>query len=198
MFIKNHPHNNLHVFSLPYTDALFVDMMSEKMISWFPDLPREYVIACIGSDRSTGDSLGPLIGTFLSEMKPKHMTIYGTLHEPIHSLNLNDYIHKINIQHRNPYVIAIDACLGKSSSVGNISIANHPLKPGLALNKDLPEIGNMNIAGIVNVGGFMEYTVLQNTKLSLVIDLARTIVALLSIVDQRLTFRRSQPAVISK
>ncbi|MNJ05080.1 hypothetical protein D3C73_1661750 [compost metagenome] len=33
----------------------------------------------------------------------------------------------------------------------------------------------MHITGIVNVGGFMEYFVLQNTRLSLVMDLAELI-----------------------
>ncbi|MFY9218842.1 MAG: DUF1256 domain-containing protein, partial [Tepidanaerobacteraceae bacterium] len=39
------------------------------------------------------------------------------------------------------------------------------LKPGAGVNKKLPPVGNFHITGVVNVGGFMEYLVLQNTRL---------------------------------
>ena len=54
-------------------------------------------------------------------------------------------------------------------------VAEGPLKPGTGVNKDLPPIGDAHITGIVNVGGFMEYLVLQNTRLSLVIRMAEAI-----------------------
>ena len=43
------------------------------------------------------------------------------------------------------------------------------------MNKQLPEVGKMHIIGVVNVGGFMEYLVLQNTRLSLVMRMAEVI-----------------------
>jgi putative sporulation protein YyaC len=43
------------------------------------------------------------------------------------------------------------------------------------VNKSLPEVGNIHITGIVNVSGFMEYFVLQNTRLSLVMNMAEII-----------------------
>src|SRR5699024_11577215 len=61
---------------------------------------------CIGTDRSTGDSLGPLTGTFLTELNPKHLTIYGTLHHPVHATNMHEYIDKITKYHRKPFIIA--------------------------------------------------------------------------------------------
>jgi len=39
----------------------------------------------------------------------------------------------------------------------------------------LPPIGDAYVTGVVNVGGFMEYLVLQNTRLSLVIKMADAI-----------------------
>ena len=38
----------------------------------------------------------------------------------------------------------------------------------------------MAISGIVNVGGFMEYVVLQNTRLSLVMNMANKIAQVLN------------------
>ena len=53
---------------------------------------NELVILCIGSDRITGDSLGPLVGHSLSKTPLKSTHIYGTLTQPVHALNLNKTI----------------------------------------------------------------------------------------------------------
>lgn len=71
-----------------------------------------------------------------------------------------------------PFIIAIDACLGKPERVGMISIGKGALRPGAGVNKSLPPIGHIHIAGIVNISGFMEYLILQNTRLNLVMRMA--------------------------
>lgn len=43
------------------------------------------------------------------------------------------------------------------------------------MNKELPEVGEIHLTGIVNVSGFMEFFVLQNTRLNLVMKMAKTI-----------------------
>ena len=45
-------------------------------------------VMCIGSDRSTGDSLGPLIGYKLSKFAFNNVFIYGSLNNPINAVNL--------------------------------------------------------------------------------------------------------------
>ncbi|WP_373894374.1 spore protease YyaC [Virgibacillus natechei] len=181
-----------------HTDPDLLSTMSEKIISWFPPFPREYIVVCIGTDRSTGDALGPLIGTTFSAMKPKHITVYGTLHEPVHATNLDTYIKQIEASHRNPYIIAIDACLGKNHSVGQLITGTGPVKPGAALNKPLPAIGDMHITGVVNISGFMEQAILQNTRLSVVTDMANKIASLLDTIDTRMTSNHPLPAVIKQ
>jgi putative sporulation protein YyaC len=130
-------------------------------------LVKDILFLCIGTDRSTGDSLGPLVGSYLSKKRISHL---GNLDNPVHGMNLSET--KIP---KNKFVIAIDACLGQVSSVGYISMSDKPLKPGAGVNKDLGEWGHASITGIVNVGGFMEYFVLQNTRLSLVMRMQETI-----------------------
>lgn len=179
-----------------HTDQDVKKIVSEQVVSWFPKFPREYVVVCIGTDRSTGDALGPLVGTIFSDNKPKHMTVYGTLHEPVHATNIEDYIEIIYDTHRNPFIIAIDACLGKSSSVGHIIANKGPLKPGAAFNKPLPEIGDIYLTGVVNVSGMMEYAVLQNTRLSFVKDMAGQIASVLNVIDGQLTYHRHSPAIV--
>jgi len=135
---------------------------------------RKKVIVCIGTDRSTGDCLGPLVGSKLMEHKPTRFEVRGTLDEPVHASNLEDCLRSLK-SYDNPFIVAIDACLGNLDSIGYLNLGAGPLKPGAGVNKQLPPVGDINVTGIVNVGGFMEYFVLQNTRLSLVMKMAKTI-----------------------
>ncbi|KFN11990.1 putative sporulation protein YyaC [Paenibacillus macerans] len=133
---------------------------------------QEIVIICIGTDRSTGDCLGPLVGTSLAKYNSPEFHLFGTLDEPVHAMNLKDTLELIDRTFADPFIIGIDACLGQTSSVGSIQVVQGPLRPGAGVNKELPPVGDIHLTGIVNVGGFMEYFVLQNTRLSLVMRLA--------------------------
>ncbi|SMO68680.1 spore protease YyaC [Melghirimyces algeriensis] len=145
--------------------------------------PQELACLCIGTDRSTGDSLGPLVGTQLEKRGIPFLRVYGTLEEPVHAVNLNQTLSQIKSDLKNPCVIAIDACLGQLANVGKIQVGNGPLKPGAGVNKQLPEVGQVHITGIVNVSGFMEYFVLQNTRLSVVMKMADVIASAIETVS---------------
>lgn len=75
----------------------------------------------------------------------------------------------------HPFILAIDACLGKVDRIGYITVGSGPVKPGAGVNKNLPAVGDIHITGIVNLSGYMEYLVLQNTRLSLVMKMADTL-----------------------
>lgn len=126
--------------------------------------PSPVIVLCIGTDRSTGDSLGPLVGEKLKKLC-KHAEILGSLEKPVHAVNLEKVLNNISSTYNNPFIIAIDASLGRIENVGTIKLGHGALKPGAAVNKDLPAVGDFHITGVVNVGGFMEYMVLQNTRL---------------------------------
>ncbi|HHY98549.1 MAG TPA: spore protease YyaC [Firmicutes bacterium] len=136
---------------------------------------REVLAICIGTDRSTGDSLGPLVGSHLIESGIPDRYVIGTLDEPVHAANLSETLKQISGIHPKPFMIAIDACLGRLESVGVIVMDRGPVKPGTGVNKTLPPVGDLHITGIVNIAGYMEYLVLQNTRLSLVFRMARVI-----------------------
>ncbi len=138
-------------------------------------LYNDIVILCIGTDRSTGDCLGPLVGYKLKLIQYSNVYVYGTLDNPVHAKNLCEVLEQIKAKHDRPFIIAIDACLGKTDRVGRINIGKGPLKPGAGVNKSLPEVGHIHIVGVVNISGFMEYLILQNTRLSLVMRMADTI-----------------------
>lgn len=133
-------------------------------------LPSSAAIICIGTDRSTGDSLGPLAGTML---RRRGITgVYGTLRDPVDATNLPGVLEEIGA---GRFILAIDAMLGSSTEIGEIALRPGPVHPGRSLKKELPPTGDVHIVGHVNVGGFMDFFVLQDTRLSLVVDMAARI-----------------------
>lgn len=130
------------------------------------DVPVTFL--CIGTDRSTGDSLGPLVGTLLDEAGLRN--VIGTLEKPCDSSNFMERIGEIPQGNK---VIAIDACLGRPSSVGLFQVSSGPLRPGQSVGKTLMEIGDYAIAAIVNIEGPRQYAVLQTTPLYRVWEMAK-------------------------
>ena len=154
--------------------------ISEKIASYLNvflpnDNNQPILIVCVGTDRSTGDALGPIIGSMLMEKDNCPFHIYGTLDDPIHAVNLVEKMESIHRKYEKPFIIAVDACLGRMKNIGNIQIIDGPLKPGAGVRKKLPHVGHMHITGIVNMGGFMEFVVLQNTRLSIIMNMAKKI-----------------------
>ncbi len=143
------------------------DLMREHFLS-----NRTIIFLCIGSDRATGDCLGPIIGYKLSKYKYLNYYVYGTLEEPVHAKNLKDTVAMIYQAHEDAFIIAIDASLGKSDHVGYITIGEGPLKPGAGVDKDLPEVGDLFITGIVNFSGLLDHMLLQTTRLNIVMSMA--------------------------
>lgn len=152
----------------------FDKIFSKYLTTYFTSQYSDLIIMCIGTDRSTGDSLGPLIGYKLEKSMKRYKNIFvkGTLEEPVHAKNIKDSINLVYKNYDRPFIIAIDACLGKLERVGFVSVGQGSLSPGSGVNKVLPSVGDIYIKGIVNLGGFMEYIILQNTRLSTVMKMA--------------------------
>lgn len=134
---------------------------------------RPIVVVCIGSDRYTGDALGPLVGTYLEENTT--CNVFGTLEHPVHAGNFVETLNCITHRYHHPLIIAIDACLGKSHEVGNIEIWQGGLAAGIAVGNRLPTIGDISIIGVVNAQSQMGYLDLQSTSLAKVMKLSKVI-----------------------
>ncbi|WP_068777852.1 spore protease YyaC [Paenibacillus sp. FJAT-26967] len=130
-----------------------------------------WVFVCIGTDRSTGDALGPLVGTMLAE---SGYSVIGTLEHPCDASNLTQRLAEIP---PDSVVIGVDACLGQPSSVGLFQVSNRPIFPGKSMGKELPVVGDYTIAAVVNADGPRQYSVLQTTSLHRVMGMAREITA---------------------
>lgn len=137
---------------------------------------RQYegiLVLCIGSDRSTGDSLGPLTGTFLKETYER-IEVVGTLDEPVHAMNLADVVS--NISTENKLIIVVDAAMGEVK--GKIGIKQGSIAPGQGIGRQFDAIGDVSIAGIVNKDfGKSEVNkrLLASTSLNEVYSMARCI-----------------------
>ncbi len=168
----------MHNFFIDSTHSNADEKIADYLFYQLKDIylsNRQIVFLCIGTDRSTGDSLGPLIGHKLRNIESNNFSIYGSLLNPVHSKNLKTTLKKINELYNNPYIIAIDACLGTANNIGKIFIRNSPVKPGLALNKVLPEVGDISITGNVNISSGFDFIILQNTRLYTVVKIADVI-----------------------
>lgn len=158
---------------------------------------NELVFLCIGSDRVTGDSLGPFIGYQLEKHAPRSFSVYGTLEDPVHALNLAEVLDKIKRKHPRALIVAVDASLGSRKHLGFISVGTGSIRPGAGVKKELPDIGDVFITGIVNLSGSFEHLLLSTTRLSLVVSMADAITAgILQIFPERLRGTQTRPVLI--
>lgn len=152
-----------------------ISVLLKKCILSYPHHWTDLVFLCIGTDRVTGDCLGPYVGHRLSSFCFPGIYVYGTLVQPVHALNLCDTRKEILSRHPDSLIIAVDASLGQKKHLGYVTIGNGALYPGAGVQKDLPPVGDIHITGIVNTAGIMEQLTLQTTRLSTVVALADVI-----------------------
>lgn len=174
-----------HDYRIHFKETGAVWKLSNLFLQYIPFSSSDLVFFCIGTDRSTGDSLGPLTGSRLTESLTFPYPVIGTLENPLHALNLQQKIDETIDANPSAYIVAIDACLGKGSSIGQLLFHNGPIQPGKAVGKDLPSVGNVSIKGIVNIAGFMEHAVLQSTRLHLPFEMSRTLARALQLAHGR-------------
>lgn len=148
----------------------YYDVTSKKDLSAFKkELSNQFKknvnnlpiqVVCIGTDRATGDALGPYVGTLLKK-KGLNVKVNGTLENPVHAKNLYEHFES------NHYTIAIDACLGNEACINTVIVKNEPIYPGNGVGKELPAIGDLTICGIVNLSSGNPKTnmaVISNTR----------------------------------
>lgn len=131
-----------------------------------PD-PGDLVMLCIGTDRSTGDAFGPLLGSRLVRDGWPH--VYGTLQEPCDADRLPGVLAALP---SGKTVIAFDACLGSPANVGRYSVAHGPLHPAEAIGQRLPPAGHYSAAAVVAAWSAKPYHALLTAPLALVMEMA--------------------------
>lgn len=135
---------------------------------------KKPIIVCIGSDLVLGDSLGPLVGTFLKNKK-LNAYVYGTLNLPITAKEISYAKTYLKQMHPDSVIIAIDAAIGNESDIGIIKVYDSGLKPGLGVKKELGIIGDISIVGIVAAKSLKNFNLFNLTRLNLVYKMAEII-----------------------
>ena len=114
---------------------------------------EEILILCIGDSKLIGDSLGPLIGTFLEKNKStigNNVKILGTLEKPIGYNNLIEMAEHLKCNKKDYItIITIDSAFGSNQNIGKILIDNTILYAGNGVNRGEKLIGDISIRGIV-------------------------------------------------
>ncbi|AZS17249.1 spore protease YyaC [Paenibacillus lutimineralis] len=146
-----------------------------ELISFFQEIRKRHegdtiTFLCIGTDRSTGDALGPLVGSRLEEHG--FVNVVGSLSHPCDADNLEQRLAAIPVGH---IIVAIDASLGASASVGCYLVSAQPLFPAQSVGYALPAAGHYSVAAVVNVKGPKPYWTLQMTSLYKVMQMAEEI-----------------------
>ena len=131
---------------------------------------------CIGTDRSTGDSLGPLVGHMLRSRRLKGAAV--------HAMNLDLYARYIRLHYPDYVVVAIDASVGSLDHVGYATLGRGALQPGLGVSKELQAVGDIAITGIVGGVGSRDPVMLQSVRLSMVMKMADCICESIFLVER--------------
>ena len=157
------------------THPLFSHLLKHQIIQ-LKKAEDTLILLCVGTDKITGDCLGPLVGTKLTENHYLH-PLYGTLKNPVHAVNLPSVLSKLRSIYPAPFFLVIDAAVGPAEKIGYVSLACSPLSPGKGIRRNLPPIGNISVTGIVGEAGQHSELELPYTRLYLVNQLADYICA---------------------
>ena len=137
----------------------------------------DVVFLCIGTDRITGDSFGPIVGYKIAPFfkSAKNISVVGDLETIVSFSNLSEHVKQIYKRYKKPFIIAIDSAISKDENVGKIFVEEGGLKSGNGLGKCGVLIGDMTIKAVVarKVDKPKEnFIILQNTSLGMVMNLA--------------------------
>lgn len=135
------------------------------------------IFLCIGTDRITGDSFGPLVGYKLKHLfrEEKNIKVVGDLDNIVTIHNVEKIIKDINTTYEIPFIIAIDAAISNKNNIGKIIVSGEKMNIGSGLNKKSIYIGDVSIKGIVSKDlkkPQYNFKLLQNTSLGLIMNMA--------------------------
>lgn len=152
---------DLLVDTIHYSDRYGLTRSLHCLEKMLPAPGVDVTFVCIGSDLSTGDSFGPLTGTLLKGMGIKN--VIGSLDDPIHAKNLEE---KLMLIPEKSYTMAIDATVGHFRDVGKLSFLLGPVRPGAAMKKDLPPVGETSVVFNVAPLGLANFLTLNCASLN--------------------------------
>ena len=159
--------------------ARLAEELSDKLANGKPP-----VYMCIGTEKVFSDSLGPRVGTLLNLAMYQPTFVYGLVEQNITAENLCKSYEFIKTMHPDSPIVVVDAGVGEASQLGRVQLCDGGILPGAATNKNLPEIGDVGIVGIVAERGMGDFYTLNSTKDKLVGDVAQFIAEAILVASQ--------------
>lgn len=152
------------------TEKPICESVSDTIAKFIP--PRaDVVVLAIGSDRVTGDCIGPLVGYMLSS---RGVPVYGGLRSPVTALNILETCAVISKRHPHAFIIAVDSAVGSDREVGKVKVIPRGLRPAAAAGRKLPRVGHLSVIGVVSPER-LGAKALSEVRLGSVFTLARSI-----------------------
>ena len=156
----------------------FVNNFSNILREKTKDLEiSKLIFLCIGTDRITGDSFGPLVGYKLKRLfeNENNIEVVGTLDNIINMQNVLGIMDNIISTYEDPFLIAIDAALSNKRDIGKIIVSKDKINIGSSFRRRKIYVGDISIKGIVSKdlkNPKYNFKMLQNTSLSLIMNMA--------------------------
>jgi putative sporulation protein YyaC len=138
---------------------VFVNELKKKI----DNRNKKIVFLCIGTNKVTGDSFGPLVGTKLQKLLRynKKISILGNIDKPINALNIEDKLLYVNKKYTDKYVIVVDSAVSEIELIGEIFVTKNKMVLGKGINRKISEIGDISIKCSVCKD---EYSGIENFK----------------------------------
>lgn len=124
----------------PFVSLLFNDIVDRG--------EREIVIVCFGTNAISGDALGPMVGTLLTQKYNVPAFVYGTDESTVNGKNMAEWLSFIKAVHKDAIFVAVDASLGRADKIGEIVIRPDGVCPSGVTGKS-ERFGDVGILGIV-------------------------------------------------
>lgn len=109
---------------------------------------REVVIVCFGTTAISGDALGPMVGSLLTQKYDIPAFVYGTEESNLNGKNMSQWLDFIKTVHKDALFVAVDASLGKQDKIGQIVVRDDGVCPSGVTGKSA-RFGDVGVLGVV-------------------------------------------------
>lgn len=124
-----------------------------KNIIYKFDIEKEFsniVILCVGTNKIVGDLFGPMVGQkLIKKIKRKNVNIYGDSKNTLNFKNAENVLKSVFVEYRKPFIITIDAALGKENMIEKVFVSRGKIKIGNSLGRSICYNSQINIKGVV-------------------------------------------------
>ena len=109
------------------------------------------VILCVGTNKIAGDCIGPIVGKKLGRLlnNNSNVVVLGNCKSTLNFNNAKNIWEQVKKDYSNPFIITVDAALGKKEMINKIVTSTGYIKIGSALGNGTYYPSHINIKGVV-------------------------------------------------